>query len=670
MVAVTRNVGVSSGEAWTQASGTQEGDPRAKAQAQALATKAQEVDASRQDVSPANAVTDPPNTSLRSPSLKSAHDAKKIHQANPTQQQFEAKIRSKLSADPGPGPVTAKVKGDDPARLQVLEGILTAGRQNPGLVDQLGVEGKGAFERLSAATDHDPATNPTAAADWATVQAASQDLLRPGGAWANDPNLRGGVEQLTGALSTTPPPEASLQEVLGYAKSAPPEVIDQLGSEGATALRRLAEGQKLDFNDKQTATDWTTVVRGATAAVEGGAWKDSHGAKRLVSGVKRQVIDGLSQRAQNQPPYRSPALESAYAKYDKLGENLGARTKKMVDDDRAHGMDPELIAKRVGFVVNAVQGGAGTTPEEKQLLFRYFMLEDRDSPKSQAMLELSANAKDPHALQRIVSDVDFPAVLAPPLTIGAPGGDLSVSNAPSIPTSNSYFTFSGDPKFAFSEAQQSEISRALDDFRVADPVAWAHIGKVVAAGGQVEIRNNHNQGSHADFLDNGRPVLQLDYTDTSNSLFKTLDGGVTQYQMSAVVWHELEHVGQLGEYELYNKDAIYKALGGDSASNALQIHFENEATARANQVYQAHGQPLRASYEQSLDIRDYGGGTAGLEKASAVLLAEPVNTSFWSHEWAAATHTPQVVWTDGNSSLVSYLPADPYAGLNGTLTIE
>ena len=320
-------------------------------------------------------------------------------------------------------------------------------------------------------------------------------------------------------------------------------------------------------------------------------------------------------------------------------------------------------------MVSAVQGGYGTTPEEKQLLYKYFMAEDRDSPKSQAILELSANLKDPEALRRIAGDVDFPAVLTPPLTFGAVGGDLSVSNAQPVPSSQDYFHFSGDSKFSFTPSQQAEISNALDVFRTSDPVAWANIGKLVEAGGEIEVRNNHNEGSHVDFLNNGKPVLQLDYTDTSFTVFKTLDGGVTQFQMSDVVWHELEHAGQMGEYGLFSKQAMHEALGGNSRSDVLQLHFENEATARANAVYEQNGHPLRASYEQSLDTRDYGGGELGLQQATNILLNEPANTSFWNHEWAAATHTPQVIWTDGHSSLVSYLPADPTAGFNGSLDL-
>jgi hypothetical protein len=37
-------------------------------------------------------------------------------------------------------------------------------------------------------------------------------------------------------------------------------------------------------------------------------------------------------------------------------------------------------------------------------------------------------------------------------------------------------------------------------------------------------------------------------------------------------------------------------------------------------------------------------------------------------EYASATGRPEVLWTDGNSSLLSYLPHDPSAGLSSTLT--
>lgn len=597
----------------------------------------------------------------RRPTEASARDARTAAALDPQVRLRQAQLSARLDAQAAPSTPKVQAKSRNSESTRFLDDIVTFGRGAPQVIDQLGPEGSAAFRRLSDAADHDPATNPQAAKDWTTTLAAARVNVSPGGAWATNPDLKAGVDALAHHVQAAQPAPPSLKQVLGDLATAPPALIDQLGPDGAAALRRLTAGQKTDFSDKATATDWSTVLRAATTAVETGPWRGSEDARRVVDAVKPQVIDGLVARGKDQPPYTSPRVAETFHKMNRLSGNWGNNLKKQLGEHPE--WNDEERARLVGFVIGNHSGLAygGLNEQEKNLMFGYLTSRDRDAPTTQARLELSVNP-------RALTDIDFPAVLTPPLTLGRGSGDLAVSLAPSTPTANGYFSFSNDPKYAFDGGQRAEISQALETFRTSDPVAWAQISKLVGATGQIEIRNNDDGGSHTDFLANGQPALLLDYRDPANVLFKATDGSVARFGMSEVVWHELEHFGQLGEYGLFDRAAVHEALGGNSPSDVLQLHFENEATARTNTIHQQHGKPLRATYEQTLDIRDFGGGGDGLRKATDVLAAQPTILGSWTAEYASATGRPEVLWTDGNSSLLSYLPHDPGAGLSGTLS--
>jgi hypothetical protein len=465
----------------------------------------------------------------------------------------------------------------------------------------------------------------------------------------------------------------------------PDAIIDQLGPKGAEAFRRLRASGSTDFADKQVAQDWLSVLTGAKEASTSGPWAGSPDVKRIVDNLQTCVLKGLAERAKVVGTYKSPAVSKALEHLERLSKGTAKNLTHMMDEsteqlptrnsgtlsyaeyfkDFSQKQKDTFKAFHLGVIRNynpeiPYIRNNDLSNEEKQLLLSYFSTPNRDHPLMQAQLELKQNAKASEF------DVDFPALFAPPLTLNRPnGGDLSVSLAPNVPTTNELFVFSGDAKHTFSEAQQGEISQAITTFIQSDPTAWAQISSFVGEAGKIEIRANEGQGNQVKFLENNSPVLLLDYSEARDTLFKTFDNGLVKYGMPEIVWHELEHFGQFNQYGIFNEKTRFEALGGASPSDVLQLHFENEATARTNGVLGLNGKPLRTEYTQSAYIPDFKNG---IEGATKFLNGMPLDTHFSLNEYAHATGNPEVLYYNGSSSLVSYLPQDPGAGQSGTLT--
>lgn len=610
----------------------------------------------------ANASTESASNPGKTPTLATAQEAKQVFLADPAKQQLEAKVR-RLE-----GQNAKSLTAANDTTPPVLKAVLQTGSQAPALIDQLGTEGQAAFQRLQASGDPDPHTNPEAATDWDTVLRAGRNNLRPGGPWAGNEDLRKGVEAVDLTLADARPPQVGLQDILRGGRQAPPQLIDQLGPEGAAAFRRLTDGEKTNFADKQTASDWLTVAKAGNVAVTTGPWKGSIAAQRLVEDVKAQVVSGLADRGKNQPPYRSPSTEQAIDAYPDKG--WIQRMKERVDEDRKKGVDPQETAKYTGFIISALQGGVGTTPAQKQALFAYVMAADRDSPTTQARLELTANKDNPAALDALTQDVDFPSLFQPVLGLSAnPLGPASLSTIPAGPTIDQTFRFSNEPGHTFTPLQQEAVTRAIETFRIQDPTGWANLNKAVATNGPIEIQNSEGAGSQAGFNQQNGLLLQIDYGEIDNVLFRLKDGSVSRFSLDQVLWHELSHFGQLGEYGIDSISDLSNSVG------TLQLTelFENEATFRANEIHRQQGLPERAGVLQNEDIRDFGGGQAGFDAALASLLKEPPKLDYGGHDWANYTQSPQVLYNDGNSSLVLYPGVDfgatPAGGV-GTLVIS
>jgi hypothetical protein len=465
----------------------------------------------------------------------------------------------------------------------------------------------------------------------------------------------------------------------------PDAIIDQLGPTGAEAFRRLRGSGSTDFGDKQVARDWLSVLTGAKEASTSGPWAGSPDVKRIVDNLQTCVLKGLSERANVVGPYKSPTVSKALEHLELISKGTAEYLSDMMDEstkqrplrnggtlsfaeyfkDDSQDQKDAYKGLYLGLITNYYYEvphleGNDLSDDEKVALLNYFRTPNRDSPIVQAQLELQLNPKT------AASDIDFPALYAPPLSIFRPtGGDLSVSLAPSVPTTTDLFVFSGDAKYSFTEAQQAEITQGLATFISSDSTAWAQITSFVGETGKIEIRNNNGHGNGAGFLENNQPALMIDYSQAHDIVFKTVDNGVVEYGVPEIMWHELEHFAQYNQYGIFDLAAYDESIVGELPSEVLLLNFENEATARTNAVLALNGKPLRSEYSQSAFISDFKNGREG---ATNYLNGLALNTQFSINDYAHATGKPVVLYYDGNSSLVSYLPQDPYAGQSGTLT--